>query len=86
MSQQFHINKILRENLAAYSENPKKLMAQILKLRKQMKKASGNLEFEEAAKIRDEIKRLEFLDLSMHNGEVDDVFTKTVTGSVAGDK
>lgn len=79
-------NKILRENLAAYSDNPKKLMAQIVKLRKQMKKASDNLEFESAAKIRDEIKRLEFLDLSLHNGEVDAVFTQTVTGSVAGDK
>jgi len=73
-------NKVLRENISAYTENPLKLSKQILKLRKQMKKASDNLEFEEAAKIRDEIKRLEYLDLSLHNGEVDQEFDKTVAG------
>jgi excinuclease ABC subunit B len=74
-------NRMVRENLAAYSESPDRLMKQILKLRKAMKKASDNLEFEEAAKLRDEIKRLEFLDLSLHNGEVDAEFDKTVAGS-----
>jgi excinuclease ABC subunit B len=74
-------NKILRENLAAYSDNPAKLMKQIVKLRKQMKKASDNLEFEEAARIRDEIKRLEYFDLSLHNGEVDQEFDKTIAGT-----
>jgi excinuclease ABC subunit B len=74
-------NKVLRENLAVYSQNPKKLNAQIVKLRKQMKKASDNLEFEEAARIRDEIKRLEMLDLSMHTGEVDQQFSAAVSGS-----
>ena len=34
-------------------------------LRKRMKKASDSLEFEEAAEIRDEIKRLEMLELSL---------------------
>ena len=77
-------NKVLRENISAYSADPKKLMAQILKLRKQMKKASEKLEFEDAAKIRDEIKRLEVFDLSLHNGEVDQAFTATVTGTVTG--
>lgn len=36
-----------------------------------MKEYSANLEFEEAAKIRDEIKRLQIADLSMRSGEVE---------------
>ncbi len=78
-------NKVLRENIATYSQNPKKLLAQLSKLRKAMKKASDNLEFEEAAKIRDEIRRLEILDLSIHNGQVDAEFSKTVVGLTSGD-
>ncbi len=74
-------NVVLRENIAVYTENPKKLNLQIAKLRKQMKKASENLEFEDAAKIRDEIKRLEMLDLSLHDGEVDEVMEQTMTGT-----
>jgi excinuclease ABC subunit B len=77
--------QVLRENIAAYTENPKKLSMQIIKLRKQMKKASDNLEFEEAAKIRDEIKRLEMLDLSLHSGEVDQAFNAELTGKVSED-
>jgi excinuclease ABC subunit B len=77
--------QVLRENIAAYTENPKKLSIQITKLRKQMKKASDNLEFEEAAKIRDEIKRLEMLDLSLHSGEVDQAFNAELTGKVSED-
>jgi excinuclease ABC subunit B len=73
-------NQVLRENLAKYTENPQKIILQIAKLRKQMKKASDNLEFEEAARIRDEIKRLEVLDLSLHDGEVDEKFQATVSG------
>ncbi len=37
----------------------KKLKVHILKLEKEMKEAAGNLEFETAAKLRDEIRRLE---------------------------
>lgn len=77
--------QVLRENIAAYTENPKKLSLQIIKLRKQMKKASDNLEFEEAAKIRDEIKRLEMLDLSLHAGEVEQAFDAELTGKVSED-
>jgi excinuclease ABC subunit B len=73
-------NQVLREKIAAYSDDPKKLSFQIGKLRKQMKKASEALEFEEAAKIRDEIKRLEVLDLSLHDGEVEEKFSATVSG------
>lgn len=73
-------NKVMRENVAAYTENPSKLMKQIQKLKKQMKKASDNLEFEEAAKLRDEVKRLEYLDLSLHKGDTDKEFDKALTG------
>jgi len=78
--------QVLRESIATYTENPKKLSLQIGRLRKQMKKASDNLEFEEAARIRDEIKRLEVLDLSLHSGEVDQAFAAALQGSAAGDK
>ena len=73
-------NQVLREKLATYTDDPKKISFQIAKLRKQMKKASDNLDFEEAAKMRDEIKRLEVLDLSLNDGEVDKAFEATVVG------
>jgi len=73
-------NVVLRDKISAYTENPSQLSAQILKLRKQMKKASDKLEFEEAARIRDEVKRLEILELSLAKGEVDQAFTATVEG------
>ncbi len=70
--------QVLRENLSAYSEDPSKLSFQIAKLRKQMKKASDSLEFEEAARLRDEVKRLEMLDLALNSGEVDQQYKATV--------
>lgn len=45
--------------------NPEKLKSHITKLEKDMREAASNLEFEEAASIRDEIKRLENLELSL---------------------
>ncbi|WP_413291116.1 excinuclease ABC subunit UvrB [Bdellovibrio sp. HCB337] len=45
-----------------------KIEQEIDKLRKKMKEYSSNLEFEEAAKIRDEIKRLQILDLNVRGG------------------
>ncbi len=59
------------------------LSAQILKLRKQMKKASDKLEFEEAARIRDEVKRLELLEISVRSGEVDSAFSEAIDGKVS---
>lgn len=73
-------NQVLREKITVYTEDPKKITVQIEKLRKQMRKASGRLEFEEAARIRDEIKRLEVLELSLRAGEVDEQFATTVEG------
>lgn len=46
-------------------ESPDKLKSYITKLDKKMQEAASNLEFEEAAKYRDEIKRLEALDLGL---------------------
>lgn len=45
---------------------------QIAKLKKDMKKAAEKLDFEEAANIRDEIKRLEFQELTMRDPAVGD--------------
>lgn len=54
-----------------FGNEPDKIEKEIEKLRKKMKEYSANLEFEEAAKIRDEIKRLQIADLSMRSGEVE---------------
>nr|WP_201741986.1 excinuclease ABC subunit UvrB [Mangrovicoccus ximenensis] len=42
------------------------LAAHLDGLREQMRKAAENLEFEEAARLRDEVKRLEAVDLAVH--------------------
>ncbi len=51
------------DNDQALLHDPKSLQKQIKKLEAKMHKAASDLEFEDAAKIRDEIKRLEALDL-----------------------
>jgi excinuclease ABC subunit B len=53
------------ERMRAFAENPEKLQKELDSLRKKMKKASQALEFEEAAKLRDEIKRLEMLQIQL---------------------
>ncbi|MDY0030037.1 MAG: excinuclease ABC subunit UvrB [Pseudobdellovibrionaceae bacterium] len=49
----------------ALLHDPRSLAKQIEKLKERMLKAAGDLEFEEAARLRDEIKRLETLDLEV---------------------
>lgn len=73
----------LRSNMAEYKGDGKKLSAEIMKLRKKMKKASDSLEFEDAARIRDEIKRLEILQLTMLEGDTDKNFAATVDGKIS---
>lgn len=55
--------------LNKFAQAPDKIQKEIERLRAQMKEHSANLEFEEAAKIRDEVKRLQILELSVRSGE-----------------
>lgn len=48
-----------------YEKQPSLLQKEIQKLKKKMQKLSAELEFEEAAKVRDEIKRLQILELEI---------------------
>jgi len=52
-------------------EKPAAIEKEIESLRKKMRKLSADLEFEEAAKVRDEIKRLQILQLSLISGETE---------------
>ena len=54
-----------------YAHQPDKLQEEIGKLRAKMKKLSADLEFEEAAKVRDEIKRLQIAELNIRSGDVE---------------
>jgi excinuclease ABC subunit B len=63
-----------------FSEKPDKIVTEIAMLRKKMKKASDNLEFEEAAKIRDEVKRLQILELNLKSGSVEKDSDRIIQG------
>jgi excinuclease ABC subunit B len=54
-----------------FAHAPDKLTQEIDKLRDKMRKLSKNLDFEEAAKVRDEIKRLQIVELGIRSGEVE---------------
>jgi len=56
------------EQLKKFSEKPNKIQDEIKKLRLKMRKLSSELEFEDAASVRDEIKRLEILELQIREG------------------
>jgi excinuclease ABC subunit B len=66
------------EQLKKFAEKPNKIQDEILKLKVKMKKLSAELEFEEAATVRDEIKRLEILELQIREGSDTD---RASTGS-----
>lgn len=72
--------KLVEAPKAAYLKDPKAIDKEIAKLRKKMKTASDNLEFEDAARIRDDIKRLELIQLSLMDGSVDEDMEKTTEG------
>lgn len=57
------------DKLLKFSDKPNKIGQEIDKLKVKMKKLSSDLEFEEAAKIRDEIKRLQILELQIRDGD-----------------
>lgn len=60
------------EQLLKFAAKPNKIQNEILRLKTKMKKLSGELEFEEAASVRDEIKRLEILELQIREGSKSD--------------
>ena len=55
----------LKDKVVEYKSKKGGLEKEIQKLKKKMKKASDKLEFEEAARLRDEIKRLQIMDLEL---------------------
>ena len=59
------VNSLSDQSQEVLEATPDKLGKHIERLRKEMRDAAGNLEFEQAAKIRDEIKKLETLDLGL---------------------
>jgi excinuclease ABC subunit B len=54
-----------------FSHQPDKLQEEIAKLRARMKELSANLEFEEAAKVRDEVKRLQIVELNIRGNQIE---------------
>lgn len=60
------------EQLKKFAAKPNKIQDEIIKLKGKMKKLSSELEFEDAAAIRDEIKRLEILELQIREGSTID--------------
>ncbi len=58
----------------------KKFEKEIQKLKTKMKKMAQELQFEDAAKLRDEIKRLELQELALRGGDVDQVYDRVLTG------
>jgi excinuclease ABC subunit B len=65
-----------------YADQPTALAREIESLRKKMKKASDNLDFEEAAKVRDEVKRLQILELNIKSGSVERESDEVIEGKV----
>ena len=72
------------KQLKALKEDPRKVTKEALLLRKKMKKAADNLDFEEAARIRDEVKRLEMIQLTLlDGGEVDEELDQVLSGKTS---
>ena len=57
------------DQLKKFAEKPNKIQDEIIKLKTKMKKLSAQLEFEDAAQVRDDIKRLQILELSIREGD-----------------
>ena len=72
--------KVIMEPKSAYLKDPKAVAKEIVRLRKKMKSASDALEFEEAAKLRDDVKRLELIQLSLLEGDVETEMLKATDG------
>ncbi|MFZ3231662.1 MAG: excinuclease ABC subunit UvrB [Pseudobdellovibrio sp.] len=57
------------EQMKKFAEKPNKIQNEIIKLQTKMKKLSADLDFEAAASARDEIKRLQILELQIREGK-----------------
>jgi excinuclease ABC subunit B len=55
---------------SASFKSPQQMQNQIIALERKMKQAASDLEFEEAMRIRDEIRKLEAMDLGLSAGSV----------------
>ena len=77
--------KVVTAPKADYLRDPKAIDKEITRLRKKMKKAADALEFEEAARIRDEIKRLQVVQLSLFEGSIDEESKKAAEGAYGED-
>lgn len=58
-------------DLLSWKDKPQKLIEEIERLRDNMKKASQNLDFETAAKVRDQMKRLQIIQLNLSETSTD---------------
>ena len=72
----------VKSPVTKYDLDAKGLGKEISKLRKSMRKAASDLEFEEAARIRDEIKRLEMRELLMRDGQVSEQSRQAMDGDI----
>ncbi|MBN8542074.1 MAG: excinuclease ABC subunit UvrB [Deltaproteobacteria bacterium] len=70
--------------VATEGMDPKKLEKEVDRLRKKMKTHATQLEFEEAAKIRDEVKRLQMVQLSLLEGDTDREMNAVIDGKDDG--
>jgi excinuclease ABC subunit B len=77
--------KVVMAPKAEYLKDPKAIDKEVARLRKKMKQASEALEFEEAAKLRDDVKRLELIQLSLLDGSVDQDMAKASEGASGDD-
>jgi excinuclease ABC subunit B len=68
-----------------FANKPEALVKEIEKLKKKMRKAADDLDFEEAAKIRDEVKRLEILDLNLRSGDLGSAQSEDSNGRKGAD-
>ncbi|MBC7465538.1 MAG: excinuclease ABC subunit UvrB [Bdellovibrio sp.] len=57
------------EQMKKFAAKPNKIQDEIIKLQTKMKKLSNELDFEGAASVRDEIKRLQILELQIREGK-----------------
>jgi excinuclease ABC subunit B len=62
---------LFKTSVQKLANNPSEIAREIEKLKEKMRQLSKKLEFEEAAKVRDSIKRLQILELNVRSGESD---------------